>query len=156
MTALSVTRVGLWRRTLCLVYESLIVFSLLVFFGYAYSALAQFHGAPGLVRTLFQLWLVLVLAAYFGWCWSRGRRTLPMKTLALRVVDHQGQPLTPARALMRYLMALICLLAPLGLAHTFHPAWLALLVLPAVSVLIDPHGRTPYDWLSGTRLIRAG
>jgi uncharacterized RDD family membrane protein YckC len=44
-----------------------------------------------------------VLAAYFVWCWSNGRRTLAMKTWKLRLVRADGGTVSPRGALLRYL-----------------------------------------------------
>jgi uncharacterized RDD family membrane protein YckC len=75
--------------------------------------------------------LFAVLAAYFVWCWSGGRRTLAMKTWKLRLMRADGTAVTPKVALLRYLAAWIgpglavaayALLARHGLGA--HAAWL--------------------------------
>ena len=43
-----------WRRLMCVAYECVLLFGILFFFGYAFSALAQFKGDPGVGRWFFQ------------------------------------------------------------------------------------------------------
>ena len=88
------------------VYEGVILFGVVFFFAYGFSALTSFKGSEGLLRSAFQVYLFLILGAYFTWFWSRGRRTLPMKTMGVVLLDAKTrQPLTPARAAWRYLVA---------------------------------------------------
>ncbi|MDO5102264.1 MAG: RDD family protein [Lautropia sp.] len=77
-----------WRRLMCVVYEAIILFGVIFFFGYAFSALTQFTGAEGWLRTTFQGFMFLVLGAYFSWFWSQGRWSLPMKTIGVKLVRH--------------------------------------------------------------------
>jgi uncharacterized RDD family membrane protein YckC len=87
---------------------------------------------PGLpARVALFCALFAVLAAYFVWCWSGGRRTLAMKTWKLRLMRADGTAVTPKVALLRYLAAWIgpglavaayALLARHGLGA--HAAWL--------------------------------
>jgi len=136
------------------VYESVVLFGVVVFFGYGFSALFQFRGAPGGLRWAFQGFLFLVLALYFVWFWSEGRRTLPMKTVGLRLVDLGGLPLTRARAAGRYVWAWALLVAPVAAAQQLGQAWLLLLLpVPFGWALFDPDRSTLYDRLAGTRLI---
>ena len=144
---------GLWRRFMGAVYESVILFAVVVFFGYAFSALMQFRGTPGPLRWAFQGFLFLVIGLYFVWFWSEGRRTLPMKTVALRLVDAIGRPLSRTRATARYLCGWSMLLGPVAAAWYFGPAWLLLLPVPFFAALLDPERRTLYDRVAGTRLV---
>lgn len=90
---------------MCVVYEAIILFGVIFFFGYAFSALTQFTGAEGWLRTAFQAFMFLVLGAYFSWFWSQGRWSLPMKTIGVKLVRSQpaaqttppGRPDTPDR-----------------------------------------------------------
>src|SRR5690606_20257979 len=85
-----------WRRFMGIVYESIILFGVVWFADYVSSALTQFRGQPGPLRTAFQLFTLAVLAVYFCWFWSNGRRSLPMKTLSLQLLDSDARPLRPA------------------------------------------------------------
>jgi uncharacterized RDD family membrane protein YckC len=135
------------------VYESVVLFGVIVFFGYGFSALLQFRGAPGPLRWGFQAFLFLVLAVYFVWFWSGGRRTLPMKTVSIRLVDRDGRPLRALRAFWRYLCASALLLAPMASAASFGAVFLLLLPIPFAWALFDRDRRALYDVLAGTRLV---
>ena len=120
---------------------------------------------PGMIQGLAWLWngegatvgpvrlLFVVLGAYFVWFWSDGRRTLPMRTIGVRLVDDAGRPLGRGRAVRRYLWAWLLIAIPIAGAGWLHPACLLLLPLPYFSALLDPQRRTLYDRLAGTRLI---
>jgi len=47
----------------------------------------------------------VVLGVYFIGLWTRAGQTLAMKTWHLRVLTNTGAPLSPRRALARYLAA---------------------------------------------------
>lgn len=136
------------------VYESIVMFGVVVFFGYAYSALLQYRGEPGWLRWGLQAWLFVVIGLYFVWFWSEGRRTLPMRTVGLRLVDLDDRPLSRGRAAVRYVAGWTMMLLPVGAAaQTGHPAWLLLFPLPFFAGLLDPQRRTLYDRVAGTRLV---
>lgn len=144
---------GVWRRLMGAVYESVVLFGVVVFFGYGFSALLQFRGAPGPLRWAFQAFLFAVLAAYFVWFWSGGRRTLPMKTVSLRLVDRADRPLSAPRAAARYLWAWALIVAPVAAAASFGAVFLLLLPVPFAWALFDRRRRALYDVLAGTRLV---
>ena len=59
---------------------------------------------PGVAERVILFCMVFaVLAGYFVWCWSNGRRTLAMKTWKLRLVRADGAVVAPQAALLRYL-----------------------------------------------------
>lgn len=142
-----------WRRFMCVAYEGVILFGVVFFFAYGFSALTRFNGQPGLLRWAFQGFIVLVLGVYFVWSWSHGRRTLPMKTMGVRLVDDQERPVSTRRASLRYLAALAGWVIALGLAAGVHAAAILLVAVPFGWALIDRRRRTLYDLASGTRLV---
>ncbi|MEK9775439.1 MAG: RDD family protein [Quisquiliibacterium sp.] len=144
-----------WRRFMCIAYESILLFGVLFFFGYGFSALAQFKGQPGVVRWIFQGFIFLVLAVYFTWSWSEARQTLPMKTMSVRLVTDWGKPLGMVRALLRFICALGLLALGLAAGTWVHPGLYGLMVIPFAWTLADPQHRAMYDLLCGTRLIRS-
>jgi uncharacterized RDD family membrane protein YckC len=151
------TPAGVWRRFMCAGYEGLVLFAVVIFFGYAFSAITRFEGhlpEAGFMRIAFQVYLLGVVGGYFVWFWSRGRRTLAMKTLGVQLIDHQGNVLSPARALLRYLAALACIATPVGLAQMLGSAALILLLLPFLVALVLPSRSTLYDLIAGTRLVQ--
>ena len=145
-----------WRRLMSAVYEGVILFGVVFFFAYAFSALAVFRGGEGLLRTAFQIYLFLILGVYFTWFWSRGRRTLPMKTMGVTLVEAgSGRPLGPARAAWRYLVASLLFWGLLGAVWKASAWWLAIWPLPFAWALFNRRRQTLYDLLAGTLLIRA-
>ncbi len=143
---------SVWRRIMCIAYEGVILFGVTFFFAYGFSALTQFKAAPGPLRDIFQLFMVLVYAAYFGYFWSNGRRSLPMKTLQIRLTRQDGGALGPGRALWRYFLAgtmyALCF-AGMKLAAI---ALLGLLV-PVAYAFFNKDRSALYDLLAGTKLI---
>ena len=92
------------RRLLCMLYEGLVVFSI-VLIGFLMPQIV--FNAFGLVMggRLLLLHILLLLMAYFVWCWLNGGQTLPMKTWKMRVANQDGGPLRPIQAILRYLAA---------------------------------------------------
>jgi uncharacterized RDD family membrane protein YckC len=128
---------GLPRRLAAMVYEGLLLLAVLLIAGFLVVGFAR-SGANGPWRPLYQAYYLAVAAAYFTWFWSRGRRTLAMKTWGLDLITASGAALTPTRALCRFL------LAALGLgAFGIGLFW----------ALFDAERLFLHDRLAGTRLI---
>ena len=69
---------GIRRRLVCMLYESLVVFSiLLIGFLLPQVVLSGFHFE--LSPRMLWLHVLLLLLVYFAWCWLNGGQTLPMK-----------------------------------------------------------------------------
>jgi uncharacterized RDD family membrane protein YckC len=134
-------------------YEFVIVFGVVFFFYYAFSSLTRLTGAPGVLRHFGQAFLFLVMAIYFTWFWSKGRRTLPMKTMGLLVVDKNDQPVQTLQALLRYTVAVALIAAVLAAVKYVFLAFGLLFLLPIAWTVIDKDKRALYDVLSGTRLV---
>lgn len=94
-------------------------------------------GASGRARTLLQLFLVAVFAAYFLWCWLRGGQTLAMKTWRIRLIAPEHDRVPPRAALLRFALAII--VVPTGIAL----GW----------ALVDRERQFLHDRLAGTRLV---
>ena len=90
-------------------------------------------------RHLFQVYLLGVLFAYFSAFWLRSGQTLAMKTWRIRLVNADGTPLRFRQALLRFVLALLGLLA--GGAGF----WWA---------LIDRDRQFLHDRIVGSRLVR--
>jgi uncharacterized RDD family membrane protein YckC len=145
-----------WRRLMSAVYEGVILFGVVFFFAYGFSALTTFKGAEGLLRTTFQAYLFLVLGGYFTWFWSSGRRTLPMKTMEVELVaTATGRPLGTLRAAWRYVLASAFFWGLLAVVWKLSAWWLFLWPLPFAWSLFDARRRTLYDVLAGTMLVRS-
>ena len=106
-----------------------------------YPFLAFFGDAThGWRRHALQAWIVLVVGFYFVWFWTRGGQTLPMKTWHIRLVRHDGTAVGTARAIHRFVLALLGA-AALGLGFLW--------------ALFDRDRQFLHDRLSGTALIDA-
>jgi len=131
---------GIGRRLGSLLYEALLVFSLLLIGFWIPQSLLFAAGWPLSGRWLL-LHVFLLLLVYFLWFWLKTGQTLPMKTWKLRIVDAEAnQPLRPAQALLRYLAA-----------------WpsIALGGIGILWAIVDPDHRFLHDRIAGTRIIDA-
>ena len=100
-----------------------------------------------------------MLGIYFVWFWSRGQ-TLAMKTWHIRVVRRDGNPLTQAQALGRYLLSWLWFLPPLALVRFLDLDARFSLLIMAVWVIfwsalarLHKDRQFPHDVLARTRLI---
>ncbi len=131
--------VSIARRLVSILYESLLVFAVVFFAGLLFYSAASGR-LSGLIRNLFQIYLIVILGLYFVWCWHRGGQTLPMKTWKLRLVSAGGGPVSVRRAALRYLLACLSFaLAGTGL----------------VWAVFDRDRQFLHDRLAGTRIVRS-
>jgi uncharacterized RDD family membrane protein YckC len=161
-------RAGLPARLCAAMYEALLASALIFITGFLMLPLVS----PGRAATATELKLpplparvalfcVLfsVLALYFVWSWTGGRRTLPMKTWRMRVaLPDGGQPGTRT-ALLRYLSAWVGPVLALGAYLALRDMGLGRLALVFLAfnflwALIDPDRRFLHDRLAGTRVLR--
>ena len=98
-------RPGLPRRLAALVYDSLLLFSLL--FAATVPVLFLTGGrAVSPNQPAFSGYLLAVSYVYFGWCWTRSGQTLGMRAWRMRVRTREGGRLGWWRALGRFAAAL--------------------------------------------------
>ena len=142
-----------WRRLMGLTYEAIILFAVLFFFGYAYSAVTQLKNSSGWNSNGFQVWIFLVLAAYFSYFWSQRRQSLPMKTLNLLLLTQDRQTVSTLRAFLRYCAVIFLLFAPLAMAKYWHPGFAVLSLATFVWTLFDRQSRALHDLIGGTLLV---
>jgi len=95
---------GMARRLACMLYESLVVFAVLLI-GFLLPQIVL--NAFGVVVSGKLLWLhtLALLMFYFVWFWLNGGQTLPMKTWKLVLIGDDGRRLRPLQAVLRYLLA---------------------------------------------------
>lgn len=125
------------RRLACMLYESLVVFAvLLIGFLLPQILLSGF----GMVMSAKLLWvhIFLLLMLYFVWFWLNGGQTLPMKTWKMRLVGIDNQAIRPGQALLRYLAA-----------------WPGVILFGCglLWALFDKDGQFLHDRIAGTKII---
>lgn len=151
---------GLRRRMACWLYEGMLMFGVVFIAGYLFSTLSQTRNALDNRHGL-QAFLFVIFGIYFAWFWAKGQ-TLAMKTWNIRVVDRHGQPISQARALLRYTLSWIWFLPPLAASAVFGLSGAEMAVITggwvAVWALLSrfqPEGQFWHDMLAGTRLIHS-
>jgi uncharacterized RDD family membrane protein YckC len=92
------------RRLLSMLYEGLVVFSILLI-GFLLPQVVLSGFGMNFTGKLLWLHVLVLLMLYFLWCWLNGGQTLPMKTWKLRISSQDGSRLRPIQALLRYLAA---------------------------------------------------
>ena len=114
-------------------YEAILLFAVAFFAAWLFFFASGARDATaGWLRYALQLFIGVVFASYFLWCWLRGGQTLAMKAWGIKLVD-----VTPRKALLRFLLALLLLPASI--------AW----------ALFDRDRQFLHDRLAGTRLVNA-
>jgi uncharacterized RDD family membrane protein YckC len=144
-----------------MLYEGVLLFGILFISAWLFSTLLQQRNAMYLRQPL-EVWLFFVVGIYYIWCWTHGGQTLPMKTWRMRVVTKEGAPLTPWRALARYLFAWLWFVPGLAIASAMDAQGWMLVLPPAVNfvvwaatALFDKDRQFLHDRLAGTRLVVA-
>lgn len=160
------TLASLQRRFAALVYELLLAVAIAFATNFALLPLVTPHrGAgealtvPALPERLALFWITFsVLAAYFVWCWSNGRRTLAMKTWKLKLETAAGGIVAPKTALLRYLACWIGPLLALGAYLVLsraglgaHGAWLV--AFNFLWALVDRDRQFLHDRVAATRIV---
>lgn len=152
------TTPALLRRMACWLYEGMLLFGVVFIAGYLFGTLSQTRNAMD-NRHALQAFLFVVFGIYFTWFWARGQ-TLAMKTWDIAVVDRVGQPISQARALLRYLTSWMWFLPPLAGVAPFAltGAETAVIAIGWVAVWallsrLHPQQQFWHDAMAGTRLV---
>mgnify|MGYP002776529596 CR=1 FL=1 len=142
----------------CWLYEGMLLFGVVFIAGYLFSTLSQTRHAMD-NRHPMQACIFVIFGIYFVWLWSKGQ-TLAMKTWHIRVVDRRGQPLTQARALLRYVLSWLWFLPSLAASWWYQLSgaesvvivlgWIAIW---AVLSRFHPQQQFWHDAWAGTRLV---
>ena len=127
---------GILRRLASMLYETLLVSAVLFIAGLIFTVASHSPLSP-VLRFVFQLYLLLVMASYFIGYWVHGGQTLPMKTWHLRIVRTDGQPIGLKQACLRFLLALI------GVGLGFGILW----------ALFDREHLFWHDRMAGTKVV---
>lgn len=149
---------NLWRRMACWMYEGMLMFGVVFIAGYLFGTLSQTRNALDNRHPL-QAFLFVVFGIYFTWFWAKGQ-TLAQKTWHIRVVDTTGQPITQARALLRYALSWLWFLPPLAAVSPFSLTAGESIVIVSGWVVVwallsrfHPYRQFWHDALAGTRLV---
>ena len=114
-------------------YEAVLLFAVAFFAAWLFFFASGARDATsGWLRYALQLFIAVVFASYFLWCWLRGGQTLAMKAWHIRVVD-----VTPMQALLRLVLAAV--LVPTGISIVWS--------------FFDRDRQFLHDRLAGTRLV---
>jgi len=135
----SSTRAGFGRRLGAIVYDLLLVTSIVIASAIPFVLITGDTSKNFSTRLAFQLYLLVVIFLYYGWCWTRSGQTLGLLTWKLRVVTTDGGKLTWKHAFKRFAAAFLST-GCLGLGFLW--------------ALIDREKLAWHDRLSGTRLVR--
>ncbi len=157
-------------RMAAFLYEGVLLFGVVMLFGLIYSiSTGQRHAL--FAHDGMQIAMFLSLGLYFWWFWTHGGQTLAMKTWRIRLVLASGEPISHARAVLRYLACWIWFMPGLWLAYFYKTAdgtssGLRMLALPLLWIVgyallsfVQPQRQFWHDVLCGTRLVevpRAG
>jgi uncharacterized RDD family membrane protein YckC len=153
---------GLARRLASALYEALLLLAIALAAGSLFLLASAAEPAQGSYRQILQMiYLGLVFAAYFLWCWLRGGQTLAMKAWRIRLIMPERMQVSPLRALLRFgLIALLlcCAGAAAIFGAAYKDVWLSLasiliLCISPAWALIDREGQFLHDRLAGTRLV---
>ncbi|MFT6591194.1 MAG: putative RDD family membrane protein YckC [Rhodoferax sp.] len=143
----------------CWLYEGMLMFGVVFIAGYLFGTLSQTRNAMD-NRNALQAFIFVVFGIYFVWLWAKGQ-TLAMKTWDITVVDRLGQPITQARALLRYVCSWLWFLPALAAVAPFKLSApesivivLGWIVVWAILSRFHPQKQFWHDALAGTRLVK--
>lgn len=151
---------SLRRRFAAFIYEGVLLFGVVMTTGLFYAGIVQQRnamvGRSGLMAALF-----IVIGLYFIWFWSHGGQTVAMKAWRIRLVDVEGRPVTPYRALARYLLSWLWFLPACIALYVGHAPTAAVIfgvlvtgvVVYGFTSLLNPSRQFLHDALCGTRII---
>ena len=160
---------GFFRRLAALAYDALLVVALWFIVTFAMLPLtggeAILASSHGLVAHFYHAALLLLTAAYFGFCWLRGGQTLGMRAWRIRLERADGGAPGWLDALVRFTLgATMAIMAVAGLWYLRGPGWsladgvaVLLLLMPIANlawVKLDRGGRSLQDLATRMRVSR--
>lgn len=135
LAAKSFQPAGLLRRFAAILYDSLLLFSVLFFATGLFLVVTPIDSNT---QPIFRIYILMVSFLYFAWSWLRGGQTLGMMAWQIQLQPIDGKKMTVWLVVRRFVMAIFSWLV-LGLGF-FWAVW-------------DKEGRTWHDWASETRLV---
>jgi uncharacterized RDD family membrane protein YckC len=150
------------RRMAAFLYEGVLLFGVTFATGLVFAVLMHQNSGMKLRMPLIGVEFA-VIGLYFIVLWVRSGQTLAMKTWHLRLLTSEGAPLSPRRALARYMAAYVWFLPPLALAGALRlpDAWAIFgvvagwVVAYAFTALLHPRRQFWHDALCGTAIVTA-
>lgn len=129
---------GLIRLLLVMVYDTVIVFAVLMVAG-SIALLLPFERQMAGKDFFYTLYLLVFWFFYLAWCWRHGGMTLGMRAWKVRLFDSSGSP-QPSwlQCILRFAGSFVSA-AALGAGYLW--------------ILVDKENRSWHDRLSKTRLI---
>ncbi len=129
---------SLLRRLGAILYDALILFSIIFLGAQWFPLIPETMQAHWLVMFSKQLYILGLCFLFFGWFWTHSGQTIGMRAWRLRVVTEDGQTITWAQALMRFISAALSWVA-IGLGYLWS--------------VFEVEKRTWHDMASNTRLV---
>ena len=156
------TAAPLLRRMAAFLYEGVLLFGVTFAAGLVFAVAMHQNNGLKMRSSLIAVEFVVV-GLYFVVLWVRSGQTLPMRTWHLRLLTEDGAPVSPRRALARYLASYVWFLPPLALASALRlpNAWAIFglvtgwIVLYALAALLHPRRQFWHDALCGTAIVAA-
>ncbi len=105
---IDITAPSLIKLGACLLYELLTVIAI-VFVSAGLFLLIAGDATYGIKRLLLQIFLWLMLGAYFTRCWLKSGQTLAMQAWKLQLLGNDSHLLSLEAALLRYLLVTLSL-----------------------------------------------
>ena len=142
-----------------MVYEALLVFGVVAISDFLFDVATQSRHAL-MLRTTRQVFLFLVIGAYFCYCWCRHGQTLAMQTWRMRLVSASGARVRLPAAMRRYVLAWMWFIPAMAIDYVLGlKGWPSIAVIGAgmlawlATTRLDPGAQFLHDRLAGTRLI---
>ncbi|MBY0574076.1 MAG: RDD family protein [Undibacterium sp.] len=151
---------SLTRRLVCMIYEALLVFGVIVFTHVIHAIATQSFDPTKYHYSRLAL-LFFTCGAYFVYFWTRGGQTLAMKTWKIRLVNDDNQKLPLVKSMVRYCLAWMWFLpglilsSQLGLknAKLMTPVALGFCAW-AATILLSKDRQFLHDVFAKTRLVQ--
>ena len=100
--------ISLWRRLASILYDSILVFALLMIMSIPFYNLNLEDNF--FLKIIMQIYYYLIMQYFFVWFWVNKEGTLGMKTWKIRITGLNGKPISYKQAIIRFNMSIISIL----------------------------------------------